>query len=362
MQVSRRKLLFGSVGLVAAGSAAGAGYWAFSGDAPRSLASLSGGDSYLTNTGVVFSPDGRELATPASPELLRWDTKTWRQLPPLLTSSDSRVPASCAYSFDGRIVAVPVEALFLMDRETGQVVQRVEAGPAENGSGDNGFGCAAFSGDGRYLAVLAQEDLVLIYAYADGKVSERPVATLHELPAANGASSALAFSPDSKVLAAGAVAGGITLWDVGGWQARQLPIPDSAGLGLDATLPTLSLGFSPSGEYVASGDVSVTVWNVRSGSSRSFHSDFMATGCQGIAFVGESYVLICNQSGGVALVDVVHQRIALTWSVDDSAPLGSVAVSPDVRTIAVGGSGECLVWALPKDYWPALSRAAVQSV
>lgn len=344
MQISRRALLSGTAGLAVA--AVGTGYWAFGAGsgAPRLLANLSDGMDDISGAGVTFSPDGKELAAPASPTVRRWDTATWRALTPLLTSDNSVYPHCCEYSPDGLVVAVGCEAVFVMDRGSGAVRQRVLPLAAAEQSAV--FPAIAFSPDGRLLAAADGSGSVYVYSYAAGSLSEQPLTTLSANSGSQDGGQAVVFSPDSSLLAAAGLGGQVRLWDTATWKQTPVPTGGPGAPGGDQTMSTYCVSFSADGKYVAGSFTDVGIWNVSTGALEYSIDGLTPDGCQGLAFAGTSRVVVGDTDGAMALWDLTQQRTAATWSAG-APPLASIAVSPDGKMIAAGSDGECTVWATP---------------
>ncbi|HEV3256974.1 MAG TPA: c-type cytochrome domain-containing protein, partial [Gemmataceae bacterium] len=171
-----------------------------------------------------------------------------------------RVPAvapvaALAYDPNGKILAAGgYKTVTLIDVATGDV----------NGTlpGQSGATTALdFSRDGRYLAVASgsagQAGAVRLYPVpADGAPAAKPV---HVLPGHKDLILAVAFSPDSKVLATCGYDRLIKLWDVAtGKELRTLK---------DHSDSVYGVAFSPDGRLLASGgaDRAVKVWDVAGG-------------------------------------------------------------------------------------------------
>jgi WD40 repeat protein len=158
---------------------------------------------------LAFSPDGKTLATGGRVRL--WDVNTGKILATLETSAGQEV--CVAFSPDGKILVtangtvigpgrirggVSPSELKLWDVATGQVRANLKA---------HHFSatCAAFSHDGRSLAV----------ASTDGSVKLWNVATRQEmltLQARRGPVLSLAFAPDGTMMATSAEDGTVRLW------------------------------------------------------------------------------------------------------------------------------------------------------
>jgi RNA polymerase sigma factor (sigma-70 family) len=238
--------------------------------------------------GCSFSPNGRVLGVRdvADHKLYFFDPATGKKArtAELPDPQDPRVmPAGSRAKFapqadwpgpvfspDGNRVAVPVtyQRLGLWDRATGQPLTAfdLEAGEVSRS--------AAFSADGRSLAVAVNDGTVRLFEVATGK-QRRRYGTPGKPPARNsvaasfeasgwysGIAGTLAFSRDGRFLAQGGPDSFVRLWDVtsgklaGKIEGHQGPVP--------------TIAFSPDGRTFATGsfDTTALVWDVRSLPSR----------------------------------------------------------------------------------------------
>jgi WD40 repeat protein len=192
-------------------------------------------------TSFLLSPDGSLLVArhDDNKPAVVWDAATGRELRTLAGDG-----SPLAFTPDGRtLLGWRDKAASVWDVATGRELRRFAAGHPDRTY------CAAFSRDGRRLALGGQEHFLLVYDVADGKELARvPVP---------GTLSALAFSPDGRALAAGDWAGGtVRLWDTATWtEARTLPGHRGR---------VLTLAFTADGKRLVSGseDTTALVWDV----------------------------------------------------------------------------------------------------
>jgi WD40 repeat protein len=138
-------------------------------------------------TGIAVSPDGKHLAV-GTRALALWNLQSGAHLRDLTCHAD--VVISPAFSPDGRLVAGNCRGVATVwDVASGAAVFQAGAGNPTSA------GAVAFSPDGRYLAAGAVPTGIAVYDLASGRV----VRTL----AVSGYAVALAFSPDGRVIAAG---------------------------------------------------------------------------------------------------------------------------------------------------------------
>jgi WD40 repeat protein len=178
---------------------------------------------------LAISPDGKHLAWPDEEGRIALANvaagKVVRHLGRRWTEKEKEqgwvVPQLLRFSPDGRYLATvptgqqqaPVEdsdvgAVRLWDVATGKEVQRLQVGLWESAAAR--LACAAFSPDGRTLALGVQGDpRVRLWEIASGQ--ERRALAGHVAPVLS-----LAFAPDGKTLASGSEDGTILVWDVRG--------------------------------------------------------------------------------------------------------------------------------------------------
>src|SRR5262249_32278552 len=179
---------------------------------------------------VAFSPDGRLLASSSIDGTIRLSDVATGPVMPDLSTSPTLVPTQLAFSPDGETLAAGGAngGVNLWDAKTGKpkdpVRWHVGAGHA-----------VAVSPDGRWLGSARLAEAVQLIDLASGK----------RVPTFRGGIlvSRLAFSPDSRTLAAASDGSGpLRLWDF----ATKAERPVTGGTG-----PVLGLAFHPQGDRVA---------------------------------------------------------------------------------------------------------------
>lgn len=202
-------------------------------------------DGYLNGvTSLTFHPAGEWLAyvTPSNEVRFR-ETGSWRQVRRLDGSLDA---SAVAVSLDGSLLAIALHggAVCFWHSVRWESVRFVEL--------DRDFRpiALAFSPDGRTLAVGAMMPAIRLLDVASGR-------TVGSLDMETGDFPALAFSPDGRLFAFSGEPDIIRLWATASWsEVGQLRNTDASQV--------YGLGFSPNGSVLASGnsDGVLRFWDV----------------------------------------------------------------------------------------------------
>ena len=260
---------------------------------------------------VVFSPDGRTLASASHDGARLWDVASWSELRTLAGSKDTEC---VAFSPDGKTLAAGTgSAIKLWDVASGNEQRTIPAG--------NPVNAVAFSPDG---SLLASGGL--------GEVKLWDPDTGSELRALKGHSNwvkSVTFSPDGQTLASCSVDKTVRLWDV------------ASGRGLRTltghTGQIDNVAFSPDGQVLASAswDLTVRLWDVASGKelqALTGHAGWVRC----VAFSPDGTMLASGSNdqmrlwrieSGNAAVDS-PTPLALAAPVGPAVPLSELAISP----------------------------------
>jgi WD40 repeat protein len=260
-----------------------------------------------------------------------------------------------AFSPDGKILAIGAAAgTQLWDVPAGKLIKTLPA------AGAGGVSALAFSQSGNLLATAA-----------DGKIQlwDTPAGQLIKtLTSVIGLFGSLAFSPDGAFLAAageppsGTVNGVTQLWHV----------PTGRPVGkvtvLAQTLVT-AVAFSPDGKLLAVGTSSGTqLWNVDSLGTQAQPAKLLPTGpaAPHLAFAPGTDALAVSTASGIQLWDAATgQQFASRPVNGASSTPPPVAVSPDgtLATIAVDGPAQQVqLWRMPYLTHPAAALCAQAGV
>ena len=185
---------------------------------------------------LAFSPNGKTFASADRDKaIILWDVKPRQPIGEQYDLGHNLF--SAAVSPDGRHFASGSEnSAFLWDRTTDPPTNQ----PLVRHS--NIVGALAFSPDSRLLATGSHDTTIMLWDVESAQPEGGPLMGHQELI------SALAFSPDGKILASGSWDDTIILWDVAN-AAQPVNIGSLVGSSEDVT----SLAFSPDGRMLAAG-------------------------------------------------------------------------------------------------------------
>lgn len=229
--------------------------------------------------GMRFSSDGRKLLTvaqtPKGDSIRLWDVASGKALPP--PQLDTITAEDVIFSPDGRMIATLEEdAIHLCETASGKHLFRMSLSYPFDEMRQTAYSpekylpersSVAFSLDGKRLAVAPKgAALVQLWEVPSGK-EIRSIPEGHDR-----AVSALAFAPDGKTVASLSSDGTLRLWEAStGRQFHLLPLAPTGpftDLLSDCALPCMA--FSPDGQTIASVNKLniVQLWAVDTGKAR----------------------------------------------------------------------------------------------
>jgi len=194
----------------------------------------------------------------------------------------------------------------------------------------HGVATLAFSPDGKLLFSGGLDHMAILWDLARRK--ERYI-----LPGHRATVSALAFAPNGTLAASASHDGTARLWDLATGRERNVLSGHAHAL--------TAVAFSADGKLVATGaaDKTLRLWDAATGREKEKFPDFAGD----LAFLADGRTVVSGVAhNGVRLWDTFKPRsddVKLLPGL--TVPLRSVALAPDGKTLALGGSdGRLVLW------------------
>ena len=272
---------------------------------------------------IAFSPDGRIVATASDDGVMRqWDAMTG--LPVGKPCRHGAAVTAVCFSPDGSRMATASQgvSVFLWETETGCAV----SGPAAH---DAPVLAVAFHPDGTRLAMAGDDGVVRFRKTADGM-------HLGETLGHAAAVTSLTFSPDGRKLASGCLDGRARLWESDRWTTlAEIPIGSEGGC----------VVYSPVGRSIATTNPD--------GTARLWDTETFRPIGEPLSHQGPVDCLAFNSTGTLIATGSRDGTVRL-WDADTALPIGpalahrgpvnGVAFDADNRRLATAsadGSARC---------------------
>ncbi|MFN6445887.1 MAG: eIF2A-related protein [Nostoc sp. DedSLP05] len=261
-------------------------------------------------TSVVFSPDGKTIATASNDTTIKlWDLKGKE-----LTKSPLNHSAgvtSVVFSPDGKTLAsVSKDKTVKLWDLKGKLLHTLKHGGEVT--------TVAFSPDNKILASGSENKTVKLWDLKKGK-------ELTKLPLKHDAEvTTVVFSPDSKTLASVTKDNAITIWNLQGDRLKSF-------IGHEADVTTVA--FSPDGSTLASAskDNTVILWNLQGKLLQTFAGH--EAGVTSVAFSPDGNTLASTSKDKTVKLWSIDGKLQKTFTQHNYTVTG-VAFSPDGNTLA----------------------------
>jgi WD40 repeat protein/uncharacterized caspase-like protein len=320
-------------------------------EAKPELVLQTGYNSFFGATRLVFSPDGRLLATATfrSSTIKLWETATGRELRDLSTGGQNAMSMSpvVVFSPDSRLLAAAAgnNSVKIWEVTTGREVQTLSGAQASFMSA-LGVSFIAFSADGKKLVTIS--DAIRIWDTASwGELKTLETSSLNA-SGFTGGEGGIALSPDGNQLARFAAEGlktQIKFLDLTtGGESRSVNLPHDQ-------IDSVELCFTPDGRLVAAGIVEkkLKIWDV---STKQTERDLSPTSKDYslIKFSRDGRLVALSEGYTIKLWEVATGRELPALNVPNTGVFtenGSVFVSfsDDGKKAATSGFGtQTIVW------------------
>jgi len=315
-------------------------------EAKPELVLQTGYNNFFGATRLVFSPDGRLLATASfrTSTIKLWETATGRELRNLSSGTHSAMGMSpfIAFSRDSRLVAAAAgdNSVKIWDVVSGREMQTLAGTQGSVSSAIAGVSFIAFTPDGRVVTV---SDAIRVWDAASGQelrsISMKMHLTTSALMGGNGGA---AITPDGSQLAFVISDGGekhqVKFWDLAtGREARAMNLPNK-------DIDSIEMAFTLDGRLLVSGiiDKRLKLWDLSGKGEREVTPT--ATDHSLIRFSRDGRLLALAEGYTVKLWDVATLRELPALQAPHSSLVPSqVSVfanfSEDGKRLATGGFG-----------------------
>ena len=234
-------------------------------EAKPELVLQTGYNNFFGATRLVFSPDGRLLATTTfrSSTVKLWETSSGRELRNLSSGTQSGTSMSpfVAFSRDSRLVAAAAgdNSVKIWDVISGRELQTLAGTQGSVTSALAGIFFIAFTSNGNVVTI---SDAIRVWDTTSGQELRSIGVDTLSMSALMGGGGGAAITPDGNqlafVLSGGAESPQVKFWDLAtGREARSVNLPDK-------DFDSVELGFTPDGRLLLAGivDKRLRLWDL----------------------------------------------------------------------------------------------------
>lgn len=315
-------------------------------EAKPELVLQTGYNNFFGATRLVFSPDGRLLATATfrSNTIKLWETATNRKLRDLSTSGQitSAFTPAVSFSRDNRLVAASAgdNSVTVWDVMSGREVQKL-AGAQGTVMAAMGVYFIGFLPDNRLVTV---SDAIRVWDLATGRELRSLESSLQAISSLNGSDGGVTLSPDGTQLLIVCEDREIRILELGsGREVRRVNLPSDQ-------IDSLQLSFNPEGHLLAAGidNKRFKLWDLTAKKDRELgptSKEFPL-----VRFSRDGKLVALSDNYTVKIWDTATQRELLALKVPNSGVFALQAdafinFSEDGKRIATGGiDTDTIVW------------------
>ncbi|HEV2829992.1 MAG TPA: caspase family protein [Pyrinomonadaceae bacterium] len=320
-------------------------------EAKPELVLQTGYNNFFGATRLVFSPDGRLLATGTfrSSTIKLWDTETGRELRNLSSGRQSAMGMSpfIAFSRDSRLVAAAAgeNTVKVWEVTSGREVQTLASGEGGIASSLSGISFIAFTSNDRIVTI---GDAVRVWDVTTARVLSTVAGDTLNASALMGGDGGAALSRDGTQLARISTQGEdqVKFWDLAtGRETRAVKLSDRE-------IENVTLEFAADGHLLVAGTVDkrVKLWDV---TTNAKERDLGSTGQDFslLKFSRDTHLLAMSEGYAIKLWDVATGRELPALKAPNSGLFSTqarvfTAFSEDGKKFATGGfDTPTILWA-----------------